>query len=175
MGDGAHFPLTSHQRGLKTTDPAWLRRHPQQLPRWHRILGTLDVHQLRLTQHRRTLNQARSRCTEHHPTRRRHRLHPLRHAHLLTNRGVTPSTRTDLTRNNLPGIEAYPQPQVNTVVALNLNRQPRDLVLNTERRQTGAHRVILQGRRCAKDGHDAVAGELVHRAAVVLHHRRSCG
>ena len=113
--DGAHFPLTSHQRGLKATDPPWLRRHPQQPPRGHRILGALDVHHLRLTQHRRTLDQPRRRLTEHYPTRRRHRLHPLRQAHLLTNRGVTPSARTDLTGNDLTGIEAYPQPQVHTV------------------------------------------------------------
>ena len=51
-------------------------------------------------------------------------------------------------------------------MALNLNRQPLDLILNTERRQTGAQRVILQCRRRAKHRHDPVAGELVHRAAV---------
>jgi hypothetical protein len=59
------------------------------------------------------------------------------------------------------------------VVAVNLNREPRDLLLNAERRQTGAQRVIFQCHRRAKDGHDAVPGELVDRAAVALHHRRS--
>ncbi len=43
----------------------------------------------------------------------------------------------------------------------------------TQRRETSADSVILQRHGRTEDRHDAVAGELVHRAAIPLHYRRS--
>ena len=63
--------------------------HAQQPMGGHRFVGALDVHQLRLTERRCAFNQSRGGLAEHHPTRRRDRLHPLRHPDLLTDGGVT--------------------------------------------------------------------------------------
>jgi hypothetical protein len=139
------------------------------------VIGAFDVDTLGVTEHRRAFDQPRGGCTEHHSTGRRHGFHPLRHSHLLTNRGVTQRTRAVLTGNHLPGIETHPQPQTHTVTAINLNGQPRGRILNTQRRQTGTKSVILQRVGRAKDRHDAVAGETVHRAAITLHRRRGAG
>jgi hypothetical protein len=73
--------------------------------------GTLDLNQLRFAESRRALNESRCRRTEHHPTRRCRRLHPLRHADLLANGGVTRSAGADVTGNHLAGVQAHPQPQ----------------------------------------------------------------
>ena len=148
------------------------RLHPQQATRGHRSIDTLDVHQLRFTQYRAVLlDQVRGGLAEHHPTRRGDRLHPLRHPDLLTDRGVTQRARTDLTGDHLTGIQSDPQLQIHTVTVSDLDGEPLGLLLNAQGRQTGANSVILQRHRRAEHRHDPVAGELVHRAAVTLHHR----
>jgi len=55
------------------------------------FFGTFDLYQLRFTESRWAVNQSRGGRAEHHPTRRCHSLHPLRHSDLLTDRGVTQS------------------------------------------------------------------------------------
>ena len=87
-------------------------------------LGTLDLHQLRLAESRRALNQSRGGRAEHHPTRRCHRFHPLRHPDLLTDGGVTQSARTDLTGDHLTGVKSHPQPQIHTVALLDVDGKP---------------------------------------------------
>ena len=146
--------------------------HAQQPTGRDRFIGTLDLNQLRLAESRCALNQSRGGRAEHHPTRRSDRLHPLRHPHLLTNSGVTQSARTDLTGDHLTGVQAHPQLQLHTVAVSDLGGKPLRLLLNAQRRQAGANSVVLQRHRRAEHRHDAVAGELVHRAAVALHHRR---
>ena len=49
---------------------------------------------------------------------------------------------------------------------------PTRFLLNAQRRQAGADSMVLQRDRRTKHRHDAVTGELAHRAAVALHHRR---
>ena len=49
--------------------------------------------------------------------------------------------------------------------------KPGDFFLNAQSGQAGTNSVVLQGCRCAEHGHDAVSGELVHRAAVAVHHQ----
>jgi hypothetical protein len=56
---------------------------------------------------------------------------------------------------------------------LHLISQALRLTLHVQRRQTCANCVILQRRWRAEDGHQTVTGELVHGAAVLLHHRRT--
>ena len=131
------------------------------------------LNHLRFTESRCALNQSRGRRAEHHPTRRSDRLHPLRHPDLLTNGGVTERPRTDLTGDHLTGVQSHPQPQVHTVAVLDLDGKPLRLLLNAQGRQTGTNGVVLQRHRRAEHRHDPVAGELVHRAAVPLHHRRA--
>ena len=134
------------------------------------LVGTLDLNQLRLTEGGCAFNQSRGGRAEHHPTRRRDRLHPLSHPHLLTDGGVTQSPRTDLTGDHLTRVQADPQPQVDTVAVLDVDGKPLRLFLDTEGRQTGTNSVVLQRHRRAEDRHDAVAGETADRAAVPLHH-----
>ena len=124
--------------------------------RWaaHRFIGTLDLNQLRLTESRCAINQSRGGRAEHHPTGGCHRLHPLSHPDLLTDGGVTESARTDLTGDHLTGVQADPQPQVDTVAVLDLGGKPLRLVLNTQRRQAGTNGVVLQRDWRAEHRHD---------------------
>ena len=104
--------------------------------RWarHRFLGALDPNRLRLAESRRPIHQSRGGRAEHHPTRRGDRLHPLSHPDLLTDGGVTERPRTDLTGDHLTGVQANPQPQVDTVALLDLGGEPLRFLLNAQGR-----------------------------------------
>ena len=52
---------------------------------------------------------------EHHPAGRCRRFHPLGHADLFADGGVSASARTDLAGNHLTGIQSYPKLQIDTV------------------------------------------------------------
>jgi hypothetical protein len=96
----------------------------------------------------------------------------LRQAHLFSDGGVTHCSRTNFASNHFSGVQPYPHLQRHVVVApLHVDRYLLCLSLNVERRQAGAKRVILQCNRCPEHRHEAVAGELVHRAAESAHHR----
>ena len=110
--DGGHLPPPTHQIRLGTPDQRDAVRHAQQPTGRDRLIGTLDLNQLRLAESRCAFNQSRGGRAEHHPTRRRDRLHPLRHPHLLTDGGVTQSPRTDLTGDHLTRVQPDPQPQI---------------------------------------------------------------
>ncbi len=73
---------------MPTTHPAFSRRG-QQPTRRHRVHGTLNPDEFLCAQGKIVLNEAGGRLAEHHPARRRDRLHPLSHPDLLTNGGVT--------------------------------------------------------------------------------------
>ena len=171
--DGGHLPPPTDQIRLSTPDSAMPFAHAQQPMGGHRFVGTLDLNQLRLAESRCAINQSRGGRAEHHPTRRCDRLHPLSHPDLLTDGGVTERPRTDFTGDHLTGVQAHPQLQIHTVAVLDLDGKPLRLLLNAQGRQTGANSVVLQRHRRAEHRHDPVAGELVHRAAVALHHRRA--
>ncbi len=68
-------------------------------------------------------------------------------AHLIPDRGVAQSTRTDLTGDHLAGIEAHPELQVDTVAVFDLSGQPSGLLVDAQRRKTSADCVVLQSRR----------------------------
>ncbi len=173
--DGGHFPTPTDEIGLSTPASAMAFAHAQQPMGGHRLVGTLDLNHLGFAQSRSALNQSRGRRAEHHPTRRCHRFHPLRHADLLTDGGVTERSRTDLTGDYLTGVKPHPQLQIHTVALLDVDGKPLRLLLNPQGRQTGSNSVILQRYRCTEHRHNPVAGELVHRAAVPLHDRRRSG
>ncbi len=144
--------------------------HAQQATGHDRFIGTLDLNQLRLSERRCAINQSRGGRAQHHPTRCSDRLHPLRHPDLLADRGVTERPRTDLTRDHLTGVQAHAQPQVHTVSHLDIDGKPLGLLLNAQRGHASSNSVVLQCHRRPEDRHDAVAGELVHRAAIPLNH-----
>jgi hypothetical protein len=109
-GDGVQLPGAPYQLGVVSPAVLVLRCRRDQAARGYRIFGTLDAHHFRISQHRGFVNQLGGGHTEHHPTGRRYRFHPLRHPDLLTDRRITQSTRTDVTGNHLAGIKAHPQP-----------------------------------------------------------------
>jgi hypothetical protein len=67
----------------------------------------------------------------------------LSHTYLLTDRGVTQSTRTDFTGDHLIGVQSHAQPKVDPVAVFDLSGQSGGLPLNAQRRKTTAERVIL--------------------------------
>jgi hypothetical protein len=69
---------------------------------------------------------------------------------------------TDRTHQNLPGVE--PDPDSRLVVAGNALAVELHGFLHPQSRIAGAHGVILQRERRAKEGHDPVACRLVHRS-----------
>ena len=86
--------------------------------------------------------------------------HPLSHSNLLTDRGVTQSAGADLAGDHLAGVQAHPQPQVDTVPIVDPGGEPLRLLLNPYGRQAGANGMVLQRDWCAEHRHDAVAREL---------------
>ena len=170
--DRSHLPAPPDQIGLSMPGSTMPFAHAQQPTDGHRFLGTFDAQQLRLSQHR-PRGQPRGGLTEHHPTRWSNRLDPLSQSDLLTNRGVTQSTRTDFTGYHLTGIKAHAQLEVHTVALLDVDGKPLGFLLNPQGRETGTKGVVLQRHRRPEHRHDAVTGELVDYAAVPLHHRRA--
>ena len=144
--NGGHLPPPTDQIRLGALDKAMPFLHAQQPLGRDRLIGTLDVHHLRLAESRCAINQSRGGRAEHHPARRRHRLHPLSHPHLLTDSGVTERPRTDLTGDHLTRVKAHPQPQFHTVAVVDLDGEPLGLLLNAQGCQTGTNSVILQAR-----------------------------
>ena len=135
----------------------------------HWLVGTFNLNQLRVAEHRRAIDEPRGGRAEHHTTRRCHRFHALRHADLLTDGGVTEGSRADLAGDHLTGVSP-PATAAPRRGALGRRRRAASLPPERPRRQTGSKSVILQRYRRAEDCHDAVTGELVHRAAETLHH-----
>src|SRR6516162_3535781 len=86
--DGEHLPPPPDQIRLNTPDRPILA-HAQQAAGGNAFIGTLDANQLRLTEGSSITDESRCGFAEHHPTRRCHRFHPLRHADLLTHSGVS--------------------------------------------------------------------------------------
>ena len=118
-------------------------------------------------------DQPRGGLTQHHATGRRRRLHPLCHADLLTNGRVSERARTDFTGDHLTGIESHPQLADTRRHALGRPRQVAWPPPGRPRRETGTKRMVLQRHWCTEQRHDSVTSELVHSAAITLHHR--CG
>ena len=95
------------------------------------------------------------------------RLHPLRQADRVADRGV--AALADLGGDHLAGVDPDPGREVEPVLAPQLGRVLADVVEHLQRRVTGAPPVVLVGDRRPEDGHDPVAGELVDRALEAVH------
>ena len=157
--------ITRRDSGVRTL-------HAQQTTRGHGLHSPFDAHHLGLAQHRGMLHQPCGRLAQHHTAGRGNRFHPLRQSNVLTDCGVTRGTRTDFTGDDLSRIQADPQTEGRSVSTLDLGRQLRGLVLNAQRGEAGANRMILQGDWRSEHRHDPITGELVDRPAVALHDRR---
>ena len=78
-------------------------------------------------------------------------------------------------RNHLPGVHADPDLDGDAPRVLELVVQARERVPHVDRGPDGAQCVVLVQPRHAEDGHDRVADELLHRAAVALQHDAHLG
>jgi hypothetical protein len=87
--DGGHLPPPPDQVRLCTPDIVMPFAYAQQPVGRDGLIRTLDRNQLSRAEGCCAINQSRRGCAQHHPTRRCHRFHPLGHADLLTDGGVT--------------------------------------------------------------------------------------
>ena len=142
----------------------------QQPSRRHRPFGALDRDRLRFAEHDDVFDKPRGGLAEHHSAWRRRRLHPLRHADLLTDRRVGACTRTDFPGDHFPRVQTDPKQQFDSVTVFDVESQLLRLHLKVQCGQTGPKGMVLQRDRGSEHRHDAVAGELVDRARVPLHH-----
>jgi hypothetical protein len=127
MADGTQFPPRPDYQAVRATR---LETAIRATPSNHTAEGC-PAHLRREQECRR---QRQHPEAKHHPARWSDRFHPLSHSDLLTDRGVTERTRTDLTGDHLTGVQAHPQPQVDTVAILDLGREPLRFLLNAQGR-----------------------------------------
>ena len=144
----------------------------QQTTRRYSGIGAFDAHILDLAQRSRMLDQPRGGLAEHHPTGWRDRLHPLGHSDLLAYRGVTHGSRSRSRRLSPARNSARFVAATRRRRASGPPRQASGLLLDAQRRETCAKRMVFQRGRRTENRHDSVTGELVHGAAVPLHHQR---
>ena len=108
--NAGHLPWPPHESRFGPRDTA--RGSAMRSSRWAvtgpsaRLIRTSSGSaQLAAPSTRRAVDSA-----EHHPTGRGDRFHPLRHPHLLTERGVTQVAEPISTGDDLAGVKADPQP-----------------------------------------------------------------
>ena len=92
------------------------------------------------------------------------RLHPLREADGVADRGVGAAALADRAGDDLAGVDPDPGREVEPLGAAQLGRVLGDVVEHLQGGVTGAPRVVLVRDRGAEDRHDPVAGELVDGA-----------
>src|SRR5262245_34393350 len=138
----------------------------QQLSRPYRCVNVLDAHQFCVPENYAVLDEPSRRIAHHHPTGRSDGLHALSHADLVTNCGVTQSSRADFAGYHRARVHADAKLKFDRIAALYIRREALGLHLNPQRGETSAKTVILQSNGSPEDGHESVAGELVDRAAI---------
>ena len=122
--DRCDFQLAPYQRALQGVTSLRPVGHAKKTTGQHRNIAALEVHLLGVGQQGGVLNKSGGGFAEHHPARRRHRFHPLRHPDLLTDCGVGERSRTDFTRDHLTGVQSHPQLEVHTVALSDVDSKP---------------------------------------------------
>ena len=97
--------------------------------------------------------------------------HPLRHADVFAHGGITQKYKPSSPAITWPEFETDPQLKIDAIATPDAGRHRLHFVLNAQRGQACADRVILSAMGAAEDRHDSVAGELVHGAAITLANR----
>lgn len=85
---------------------------------------------LRCIEQHRPFNESHGGCTEHHATGWSDRLHPLRDADLLADRGVTQSFGTYFTGDYLARVQSDSHPQLHAVTVFDVDGLRRRLFLD---------------------------------------------
>ena len=163
------FPLAANQSRVPSADCPVVRPRPAGDGRALAARTPLMLTNFRSSRTTASSTQPRGGLAEHHPARRRRRLHPLRHSDLLAYGRVSACARADFPGDHLAGVQAHPKLQVDAVPILDVERQLLRLYLEIKCGKACAKGMVLQRHRGPENGHDPVAGELVHRSAVALH------
>ncbi len=145
--------------------------HREQLPRRHRGVRALDRDGLDRAEPGGMLDEARGGQRTQHLTRAGARLHPLRDPDGMADGRVPTWAPTDFTGDHVAGVQPDADLQRDSVTSGHLGGEVVGRRLDCQRRDAAAQGVILERHRRAEQGHQAVAGELVDRALVALHHR----
>ena len=140
---------------------------PGQLEDPDRLAGALDLEVAEVLQLHEAVGQLGGALGQVGLAGLGQRLHPLRQADGVADRGV--AALADLGGDDLAGVDPDPGREVEPVLAPQLGGVLADVVEHLQRRVTGAPRVVLVGDRRAEDGHDPVAGELVDGALEAVH------
>ena len=83
-----------------------------------RSTGAFNAHKFRSAKVHHVLDEPCRRFAEHHTAGRCNRFHPLRHADLITDRGVTEGTGADFAGNNRTGVQADTNLEVDFIATM---------------------------------------------------------
>ncbi len=154
----------------REVEPRASRADARQLEDAHRPARALDLELAQVGELEEAARQLRRRFGQVGLARLGQRLHPLRQADRVADRGVvTAALAADRPGDDLAGVDPDPHREVEPVLAAQLRRVLGDVVEHPQRREAGAPGVVLVGDRGAEDGHDPVAGEFVDGALEAAH------
>jgi len=144
--------------------------HALELEDADRLGGALDLRRAEIAQCD-IASDALGGCLAHADrVGRRHLLHALRQTDGVPLRGVVHAQIVaDLAHYHLAGVEPHAHREVDGARQSQFVSPAFQLVARMQRRVAGALRVVLVRDRRAEEGHDAVAGVLVHRPLEAVH------
>jgi len=138
LGDAVDLTLAPDERRLPPARLGTSGMDRQELTGRYARVATLDPHELRLTQVSRRFDEPCGGLAEHHPAGPCDGLHPLGHADLFADRGVSRGARGHFTSDHLAGIQADTQLQCQAVAVMHIDRLALHRLLQLECRTAGA-------------------------------------
>ena len=140
----------------------------EQSPRVHRLRATLQLERLELLDEDRVAHEPVRLFSEQDLAWAGGGLQALSERNRLTCGKGVPLRR--IACHDLAGVDAGPHPQLEAVLSLKLHVQLAQRLAQLRGRPHRTQRVVLVEDRDPERGHDRVADELLHGAAVVLEH-----
>ena len=152
--------------GAETRDAGAERIEPVDLDRLRFPLETPLAEKSRVDE---TFNQIECRLADADRAGRRRSLKARGHVHRIAERAIGHGPAfADLADDGGPGVDADAQLRPHPVARLELAVQAPHALLDVEGGAAGPERRVLHGNRRPEHGHDAVAGKVLHHAAVGL-------
>ena len=150
---------------VRDVEPSSRRADTRELVDADRPARALDLDLAQVGQLDIALRQRRGVLGDVHRARPRKLLHALGEAHGVADGRVGHGeVLADRAHHDLAGVQAHAHGEADTVRALHVRGEDRELFPEVHGGVAGAARVVLVGDRRPEERHDAVAGELVDRA-----------